>query len=64
MVREVVGQSVPAGIFCSFVASLGDASPAKEPHRSYDVAKRAREGAVAGLPLPLTLPLLAMREAW
>lgn len=63
MVREVVGQSVPAGIHCSFVASRVDASPANEPHRFFDVAKRASEGAFA-LPLPLTLPLPAMLKAW
>lgn len=59
MVREVVGHPVPAGVSRSFgLASPAVASPAREPHRLYDLSKRIIDIILASLLLILTLPLI------
>ncbi len=61
MMREVVGHSVPAGISRSFdLASRVVASPAKEPHRLYNLSKRISDIFLASFLLVLTLPVVAL----
>ncbi len=60
MVKEVVRQSVPAGVSPIQYLSRSSAACQREPHRFYDASKRSADLLVSAALLVLTLPLVTV----